>query len=474
MADVRVDFTGNTRGFKKAVSEVISLYRRVGGAAKRASASIKGGFKSATGVITDYASGLTLIEQGFGALQQSAKNTFNTFEQDANRSLAAVRAALGDLSVEIGKVPELKFTDPQSLTEFGRQAQEQVRLLNEQLDDRGLGARLQANETILSGFAKTLTNVTALFSNQVRVSEAQTRALLAQREEAQEIVNFTQQQLELLRQQDKIRKAAGSAGAGIKALESPDVARPISPKSFAELEREERDKFALPDLPDRDSFVRLFDVDRDESIANATKSIRDFETAVKAGLVPSLEAMQGRTDLLRERLLTMIEQGVSPASVGFQQLQEQLRAAEAELQAVEASAFANEVAFTVFSDSAQEALEAIIFKTNSLNDALKNVGRRLLSTFLTAGVNVGIGAITGNPLSFGQALGTAVGIPVGASSAAPTADLSKATLSSSQLNSFGGAKVQVEATATRISGGDLLLTIQEAQNTRGTGGINIS
>ena len=470
MADVTVNFKGDSRDLSKEADKAKSKLKEVGKEGQKAGKATKQGFKSATGEITDFSAGINLISTGLSALAISAKRSFATFEAEANRSLSAVNAVLNNFNVSIGNLPDVTFDSRDALVELGRDAEARMKELNQALDDRGLFTRLQENETILQGTAKAAAGIVGLFSDQFQASQGVTSSLVSQRDEQKKIAEFARDQLATLEARQRLLKAAGSAGAAITPGNLDQG--PVTPGPKFITPGISAPDFSFGALPDSDSAFggREFD----ESIAEATLNIRNFETAVKAGLVPSLEAMQGRTDLLRERLLTMIEQGVSPASVGFQQLQEQLRAAEAELQAVEASAFANEVAFTVFSDSAQEALEAIIFKTNSLNDALKNVGRRLLSTFLTAGVNVGIGAITGNPLSFGNALAGAVGIPVGASSAAPTADLSKATLSSSQLSSFGGAKVQVEATATRISGGDLLLTIQEAQNTRGTGGINIS
>ena len=469
MADVRVDFKGNAKGVEKAAEKAKAEIKKVSTAAKKSTAQLEADARKQEKI---YNIAFGAITGGFAALAVSAKNTFKTFREESERSLAAVRAALGNISVEIGNVPGLQFTNREDLVQFGRDAQAEVNRLNGALDNTGVVTRLQENDTVLKGIVNTSVNIVGLFSDQVRAQQAQTQELLRQRKLAQERVNFAKQQLELIEQQRRVTGGATAAGATTAQDFDTGPGRIGGDLFLTPGNTRRSDPFSFGALPD--AGAAFFGDDFDESIAEATLNIRNFETAVKAGLVPSLEAMQGRTDLLRERLLTMIEQGVSPASVGFQQLQEQLRAAEAELQAVEASALSNEVAFTVFADVANQALDSIIFKTESLSGALRNVGRNLLSTFLRAGVNVGVGAITGNPLSFGNALAGAVGIPVGASSAAPTADLSKATLSSSQLNSFGGAKVQVEATATRISGGDLLLTIQEAQNTRGTGGINIS
>ena len=467
MADVKVNIKGNSKDFEKAAENAKKKIKEVSKQAKKSSAEIEAAARLQA---VAYDAAFNIISKGFEALAVSAKDTFRTFREESDRSLAAVRAALGNISVEIGNVPGLRFTNRDDLVAFGREAQEQVNQLNAQLDERGLVTRLQENDTVLKGIVNTAVNITGLFSDQVRAQQGQTQALLEQRKLALERVNFAKQQLALLREQKKVQDDATGAGATGAPNFDTGPGRIGGDLLLTPSGGSAPDPFALPSLPDSD--FAFGNREFNEEIAEATKNIRDFETAVKAGLVPGFDAAQQRVDLLRERLFVMIENGVSPASSQFQQLSAQLASAEEELEGVGNAALANEVAFTIFSDVANQALDSIIFKTQSLQSALRNVGRQLLSTFLRAGVNFGLAAITGNPFqNFGQALGSAVGVPLSAS--VPAADLSKPTLSANQLNSFNGLKISVEPTATRISGGDLLLSIRDAQNRAGRGGGRI-
>ena len=467
MADVKVNIKGNSKGLEKAANDAKKQIQKISKEAKKSTAQIEAEARKQEQV---YKLAFGAITGGFTALAVTARNTFKTFRDESERSLAAVRTALGNISVEIGNVPELQFTNREDLVAFGRNARQEIEQINAQLDERGLLTRLQQNDTILKGVANTAANITGLFSNQFRVSQSQTEELIRRRGVQQAIVDDVQKELELLRQRNKIAAAAGSAGATGAPNFDTGPGRIGGDLLLTPSGGNAPDPFALPSLPDSD--FAFGNREFNEEIAEATKNIRDFETAVKAGLIPGFDAAQQRVDLLRERLFVMIENGVSPASTQFQQLSAQLASAEEELEGVGNAALGNEVAFTIFSDVANQALDSIIFKTQSLQSALKNVGRQLLSTFLRAGVNFGLAAITGNPFqNFGQALGATVGVPLSAS--VPAADLSKPTLSTNQLNSFNGLKISVEPTATRISGGDLLLSIRDAQNRAGRGGGRI-
>ena len=131
--------------------------------------------------------------------------------------------------------------------------------------------------------------------------------------------------------------------------------------------------------------------------------------------------------------------------------------------------------FATVGDVGVGVLDGLIFKfeeatdaAGKLRNALRSIGSRLLNIGLGAVVNAGIGSITGNPLSFGEALAGAAGIKL-----PNPLDTGSANRGSFDTPVIGGAQ-KVEVTAARVTGGDLLFSIQEAQRTRGVGGINLS
>ena len=494
MADVKVNIKGDASDFNKAVDSakqsVKGFSKEAGSASKTAGTNLTGGLKSAASAAVSFAtvmSGLfafDVLEEAVSFIKTELAEAWNAPKRAAEEAGQAFADALsGITNFNIGDIGKFNIDSQQQVVDLARESEARVKELEEGLKNIEGGKVkqgfrfLEAAGVGLKGIVGSIDDITTTTVSQEQAAINAARTVL---EEEKKVLALFQSQVAAIETRNRAAARLGRSGVeqevSTPKSEKVDFNQLIGPGTLGGdlflSPGSSQDPFSFGALPD--AGAAFFGDNFDESIAEATLNIRNFETAVKAGLIPGIDALQGRSDLLRERLLTMIEQGVSPASAEFQELQGRLNAVETELQSVEASALSNEVAFTVFADVANQALDSIIFKAESLSGALRNVGRRLLSTFLTAGVNVGIGALTGNPLSFGNALAGAVGIPVSAGSAVPDANLSEPTLSSNQLNSFSGVKVAVEAKATRISGGDLLLTIQEAQNTRGTGGISLT
>ena len=471
MADVRVNIKGDSSKLNSEVDKAKRKIRGLGDEAKKASKKTKTGFLESVKSLNLMNPAVASISAGLGALAVTARNTFKVFADEAARSARAVNTALGTIKFDVGDTPDLRLTNRDDIVALGRDAAERVNQINSQLDQRGLLVRLQQNDTVLQGVANTASNIVGLFSDQFRASQGNTEELLRQRQEQQAIVDATKQQLANIEAIRRLRGQATGAGADDVptfsfAADAPRSAGPISFLNQGNLfDREDPNRFSVGALPDAP--VKQFNDD----IADATLEIINFDRAVNAGLIGGIDAAQERVGLLTDRLRVMVEAGVSPASVGFQELQGDLQVAQMELEGMQSVLQGNAIAFNIFSDVAGQAIDSIIFKVDSLKDTLRGVGRQLLSTFIRAGVNVGIGALTGNPISFGSALGSLVGVG-GAATGATGLD---AAIAPAQVNALAGGSAQkLEVTALRVSGGDLLLGLQEAQGKRGSGGIDIS
>ena len=322
--------------------------------------------------------------------------------------------ALNGINIDIGQIPTLTVDSRDALVQLGRDAKAEIGRLNEELDRQGLLVRIQESDTFLKDYANTAADVVGLFSEQFKTSQALSQSLLSQRKEQELIANFAQDQLAALDAQKKIQDALSAAGGSVKTETEIDIGPGtvggliLDAPSFREAERRIKERFAVGALPDSTSAPTGDGFS--EAIAEATKEIRLFDQAVNAGLVDGVDVARERVGLLTDRLRVMLEEGVSPTSQTFVELKSELDTARESIASLELAVQGNAIAFNIFSDVAGQALDSVIFKVNSLKNTLRGVGRQLLSTFVRAGVNVGIGALTGNPLSFGSALGSLVGV----------------------------------------------------------------
>ena len=206
-----------------------------------------------------------------------------------------------------------------------------------------------------------------------------------------------------------------------------------------------------------------------------TLELLSLERAVNAGVIPSLDGMEQKAGLLQQQLLFMLEQGVSPANAEFQTMLANMKALQNQTSALSAGVLEDAIAMRVLGDIGIGVLDEIAFKFEEatteaakLRNTLRSIASRFLNVALNAGINVGIGALTGNPLSFGQALASGLGIPTGSTAAVGAVGQASGVASKASFQ-----RPQLEVKALRIGGGDLLLTLQEAQGRRGTGGISL-
>ena len=460
MADVKVNIKGDSRNLGSAVDKAKAKLRDLQGSAKRSTQGLRDGFKDVTSSVNLVPTALTAITAGLASLSISAKRSFQVFEDSAKRAATAANLALSSIDVNLPGAQNLEITSRDQLVELGQNAQRELSRINSQLDERGLLLRLRQNESGLQNIADGAVKVLGLFSSQVRAQEANNASLLEQRNTQEAILNFAQQQLEVQRQLSAIQGNANDAGiteAG--TLRAPVLnASIVAPPRFRRRQREA--------LPENES--GFFD-EVDEPVANAVLALRNFDAAVQQGVIPGLEAAQQRVDLLRQNLITLIDEGVGPNTVGFQNLKGQLEEAQSQLDTNAALVQKNAVAFNLLENVAINALDSILDRAQSVGDALRGIGRQLFGILARAGIQVGIGALTGNPLSFGSALASVVGVPT-AASVTPSTPASVVggkvpTVSPSSFGGSGPLQVEVVPRFERVSGGDFVIGFNQAEST---------
>jgi len=203
-----------------------------------------------------------------------------------------------------------------------------------------------------------------------------------------------------------------------------------------------------------------------------TLEILSLQRAVQAGVLPAFEGLRGESALLQENLLQMLDNGVKPSNVEFQEMFARMKEVQAQAGAVSAEVRNNAVAFNILEGIGTDVLSGIAFKFEEADskaaqfrNTLRGIGNRFLNVALNAGINVGIGALTGNPIGIGAAIGSVVGLPTAANTSRDNLNLS--SIGTSQL-SRSPRQAGSELVAT-VRGDELLIMLREAQNTRGGG-----
>lgn len=523
MAELKVSITGDSKGIEKAADKAGRALDGVGKKVDKVSRRTRSGFKGATGQITDLSSSFDLISTGLESLAITARSTFKTFREEADRSAKAVNSALGKINVAINTGPGLNITSRDQLVELGRNAQAELAQVNQALDSRGLLVRLQENDTILSSVAETAANIGGLFSNQVRAQQAHNQELIRQRKIQSDIVDFAKDQLAAIDAAAQVSKDAKKAGGFVIPGQGPVTPRPISispgrtpkPDSFG----------ALPS-----SGFGFGTREFDESISEATIKLIRLERVLKAGVITSLDASRERVNLMTERLRVMAEDGVSPSTEVFMELKESLQAAKdvrfhetineitsafnnglitgadaarekiqamreqaAQLQQLGNNAGAQKLRsealklnlaleigedlFNGIRDAGEGAIDALIFKTQKLKDVLRDSLKRTGANILKSILGVGLDFVFpgGNVLSSVLGKKGPSSIPAFASGGIvtkPTTALigeagPEAVIPLDKLS--GMNTVRIEATTLRFDGSQFLLDIRQAENTRGVG-----
>ena len=253
----------------------------------------------------------------------------------------------------------------------------------------------------------------------------------------------------LIRARQKLRGVGGSVDPNVPEL-GPSIPRPKTLSAF-DRDNEKFSRIKTPDL------TGLVGEEKESDLDKNIIRIANFRKAVEVGVIPASQAARQEIALLQQQLLILIENGVDPLSLDFLEMVGRLDAMRAELEETEGVVQEGAVAFALFGNVAASALEEIIFKARSLKDILGGVARQLVGTLLRAGINVGIGALTGNPLSFGAAIGNLVGLPNVAGINAAVPEIGKGGIVvTGELVGRGNQLVAVINNETESRGGGIL------------------
>lgn len=498
MADVVVKISGDNKDLKRTLSESEEKLSRFGGKAKQAGSDL-GGFgtstQRATGVLQRFGGvmagglGIGLATTGLKIFESIAIRSMERARREAALTQAAFESALSAaVNVDI-PTQSFDITNRDQAVELGRDAAARLRQVRTELDDSLL--RFERAFPGIQGTAEKTLAIFAAAGNDAAQQELARLNLLKQQEaRLQSEVDFYTQITEKLTQANKLAQQLSSKGLSATDPRTPaQIARdfltsgpaPVpdfvsiipdgGPRSFQDFGRNFFENITPPpDLPDNlkrteDQFDKL------------SLKLLNLGRAARAGVVPALDAMGQEAQILQQQLEFLIASGVDPMNADFQETLARLSELRGQMQTTITEVNGGALALKLIGDVGVSALSGLVFQFEQATDAagrfrnvLRSIGQRIFQVGLGAALNVGIGALTGNPLSFGQALAGAVGLPTGSSGVSSTDTLSAASIANSGARP---SPIRVEVVGSRLSGGDLLLSLQEAQQTRGVGGVTI-
>lgn len=472
MAEVRVDITGDNSGLKRALTD--SEKKLKGFSSKAASStrslanSLSSGAEAAKRLGGVFAGGLGIAaaSAGMKAFGAIARDVLAKARREAQLTQAAFNTAFNKAVAFDIPSDTFTITTREDAVKAGQFAKKELNRVVQDLE-RNFGSLINSDTFagLLSG-ALNLSSVVGIGTDE----KNRLNLLLEQRDIIQSQVDKYRQIEQSLTFQSKLAASLqrqgltpDSTGASGLAAPRPNFGGAISPGgpllSLAE--------FAGP-LPGAPGPV---DDIIDPSI---TLKLLDLQRAVDAGVIPALQGMNQEAGLLQQQLLFMLDSGVSPANVQFQEMLGRMQGLQVQTQGVTGSINAGAVAFKVIGEVGASALTGLLLKFEEANSAaarLRNSLRSVVGQFaqlaLRAGIAVGVGALTGNPLTFGAALASAVGIS--APTVAGTASAAAPSLSAAGRSpSLSIPSQQLEAV---VRGDELAVMLRNSEAGRdGRGG----
>lgn len=484
MADVKVRITGDNRDVVKKIKETRQETEQLARTTKKSTDNVSSSFrnvlqslKSVSGVVAG-GLGIAAASAGFKAFGGIVREVMAQARRQAEQTQRAFESAFSSVLSFNVNAPAFEITTREQAVAAGRIAKEELNRISQDLQ-RNFGSLVNSSlfSDILSG-ALTVSSIAGIGEQQ----KARLSILLEQkgiietqldkyREIEQSLVfqeKVAKQLAELGVQRkvsaEEVQKFLSSSAAPVSGL--PDLFELLklikdSPTLKDFLENKATPKQlanALPAVPER-RFDEAIDT---QQIVELGRIIRDENVA-------PFQRARAEVDLYRESLAIMIEQGISPSSEAFQATVIKLKDAEKSYASISAGIGILQESLLAFADIATDALDRFIFKLDSAVSAgqrLKNLGRTIFNTLLRAGIGVAVGALTGNPITFGAAIGSAFGV-VGESGASGRDSLS---LPSSSLGP-GDIGVSLSVEPTVLPGGDILIGLRSFNASRdGRGG----
>ncbi len=476
MSDVVVRISADNEDLKRKLTEAEAKLKSFSNDSARASGGVDklgGSTKRATSQLGAFASkmagglGIGLAISGLKAFQDIAESSMRAARKEAALTQAAFQSALNSTIGVNVPTSSFELTSRDQAVNLGRQAQARLSDVTKEIESSLLGISNQFPS--IGGKIETVfETLAALGSDSAENELRRLRALQSQQAELQSQVDFYKTIEKTITNSSRL--AAQLSGAGLRdkdALAAPP-GPPLAAGLLADLARKPKVPGFGP-LPSSGG-----DVFQEDTFDRITLELLTLQRAVDSGVTPAVDGMRQEASLLQEQLVNMLATGVTPANEQFQSMLQRLTEVRGQMNTTTKEISGGAVALKLLGTIGAGVLSGLIFKFEEANskaaklrNTLRGIGQQLFNTLVSAGLNVGIGALTGNPISFGQGLAAAVGLPTSTTTpaAVPSASSASAGLRSQPI------PLQVQA--LRVSGGDLLLTLQEAQNARGGGAISL-
>lgn len=502
MADVVVNIKGENRELKRSLSDSEKQLIKLSKSAKKSSEGLTGGLRSSTRAAGKLAGvmagglGVGLATTGFKAFSATVEDVMSKARRQAALTRSAFDSAFsGSIGFDLGG-ERFTLDSRKDIVAAGRLARQELnrinsdltrnftRLVNSGLVEGTIEKALAAGSLIGVGedenrIFKNLTTQRDILQSQVDSFETAATKQLALTQLSQKYKN----ELGLISDaQKEINKAQSEAIAQAKILNDirPSFSGPISPGgsfqtfgNFGDLP---------PGLPEKKDII-------DPSI---TLELLSLQRAVDAGVIPALQGMRAEAGLLQDQLFFMLDAGVKPTNVEFQTMLASMQGLQQDSAEFGGELKNNAVEFEILSRVGSEALSGIGFQLEAVNsqaaklrNTLRRVGNIFLDIAIKTGLQVGIGALTGNPIAVGDALRNVVGLPAKTGAANfTTPTLSTPTIQTSGVNLNSGAvgssqlrrlspKSNGQQLVATVSGTDLLVMLRDSQHLRGGGSISL-
>jgi len=532
MSEVRVDISGDPSALKKAVDEAKKVLKGLGAAAEeaqkkldkistargkarkifdetgatasieRARASVDRARESIKKAEADSGSFFSRLTSGFRGLKSGGDTgslaikgigkalkgiaalgiqttlsaigvaLADVWEKGARAAEAAkqvFQSALGTLvNFKLPSGSPFEVQNRDQLVNLSRGAKDEVGRLRDELEGRGVitqsGGVTGVFKSIFVGAIDAAKKLGGVVNQNLRLETLQNDALLSQLASAEAKLKVYSDQLKTLDEINRVENELAGKGLNRAPGRQSPRANLSGLQGFGVQANGVKDT-----VLDRTKDLKLPNLLPDNFIVKLT----NLQNAINNGVIPAQQGMRQEASLLQAELLNLQSRG-EQNTAQFSFLNGRLGEIRESMKQTTTEINGGAVALKLIGTIGLGVLSSLIFKFEEANskaaklrNTLRGIGQQLFNTLLNAGLNVGIGALTGNPISFGQGLAAAVGLPVSTTSAAAVPSASGA---SSGLKS---QPIPIQVQALRVSGGDLLLTLQKAQNSRGGGAISL-
>ena len=489
MANVTVGIKGDNKDFLAKVRQSQNEVKKLAGDARKSSGGITSAFRSSTRAAGRFG-GLVAGGLGLGLITQGARAfgvVINDVMADARRQAALTRSAIASalddtLAINLGG-DRFTVESREQAVALGRSLRQELgrvqadlernfsKLVNSSVIEGGLEKALAAGA--LLGLSEEQNQLFRLLTSQRDVLQDQVNKLEAatlQMTEQSKLAKRIRDEFGLASDEAKEIQKAQSDEARNNALR-PNFSGPIDPtagQSFQSFSN-----FGpLPPVEEIRDFI-------DPSI---TLEVLRLQKAIQAGVIPATQGMRQEASLLQQQLFAMLENGVNPANVQFQEMLQNMLALQeqAASASVEVQNLGGFIAVELGQEAAIAATELLLGFENlqsvlaGIKDLLRNIVAQIAAAAAKAAI---LSFLFPGAGGFGQLFKAGLGLVPFASGGivtGPTPALvgeagPEAIIPLDRLKSLGLQDNLV--LETRVSGTDLLTMLRRTNTSRvGRGG----